>query len=403
MNEFIEAQVALQWPDLRSAYDVVIIGGGGHGLAIAYYLATRHGITDVAVLERSYIGSGNSGRNTTIIRSNYGIGESVRFYQRSLELYAGLEAETERWLMHTEKGLLWLVHSEMGLRTERARVAINQANGVATQLIDRQQVAEICPQIDLGGGGLYPVMGASYQPAAATARHDRVVWALAEGAMRRGAQVHQHTTVTGLQTDGDRVVGVQTDRGPVSAGTVVSAVGGRVSTIAAMAGVRLPVRTHPLQAFVTNHYAQRFSPIVASTELTFYASQTPRGEMLLGAEIEPQPSYSQASGFDFLEQTAGKALLLLPFLADLRILRQWAGICDMTPDSSPIMGFTGVQGFLVTTGWGTWGFKAIPAGGEQMAHLIATGTTPQLIAPFSLDRFTGDRLLADAGSSGTQH
>lgn len=403
MNEFIEAQVTLGWPDLRPAYDVVIIGGGGHGLAIAYYLATRHGITDVAVIERGYIGSGNSGRNTTIIRSNYGIGESVRFYQRSLELYAGLEAETGRWLMHTEKGLLWLVHSETGLRTERARAAINQANGVETSLVTPAEIARICPQLDLTGGGRYPVMGASYQPAAATARHDRVVWALAEGAMRRGAHVHQHTSVTGLQTDGDRVVGVHTDRGPIAAGTVVSAVGGRVSAIAAMAGVRLPVRTHPLQAFVTNHHAQGFDPIVASTELTFYVSQTPRGEMLLGAEIEPEPSYSQTSGFEFLEQTAGRALLLLPFLADLRILRQWAGICDMTPDSSPIMGFTGVDGFLLTTGWGTWGFKAIPAAGEQMAELIATGRTPPLISPFSLDRFADDRLLADAGSSGTQH
>ncbi|CAN5368191.1 FAD-dependent oxidoreductase [soil metagenome] len=403
MNEFIETQVALRWPELQRAYDVVVIGGGGHGLAIAYYLATRHGITDVAVLERGYIGSGNSGRNTTIIRSNYGIGESVRFYQRSLELYAGLEAETGRWLMHTEKGLLWLFHSESGLRTERARVAINQANGVATELVDPAQVVQICPQIDLRGGGHHPVLGASYQPAAATARHDRVVWALAEGAMRAGAQVHQHTAVTGLRTTGDRVVGVMTDKGPVAAGTVVSAVGGRVSIIAAMAGVRLPVRTHQLQAFVTNHYARGFAPIVASTELAFYASQTPRGEMLLGGEIEREPSYSQRSGFDFLEQTAGRALLFLPFMADLRILRQWAGICDMTPDSSPIMGCTGVDGFLVTTGWGTWGFKAIPAGGEQMAELIATGRTPQLIAPFGLERFAADRVLADAGSSGTQH
>ena len=403
MNEFIEAQVALAWADLEPSYDVVIVGGGGHGLAIAYYLATRHGITDVAVLERSYIGSGNSGRNTTIIRSNYGIGESVRFYQRSVELYAGLEAETGRWLMHVEKGLLWMVHSETGLRTERARAAINQACGVPTELLCPAQVASICPQLDLSGGGRYPVMGASYQPSAATARHDRVVWALAEGAMRRGVHIHQHTTVTGLQLRGDRVVGVQTDRGPVSAGVVVSAVGGRVSTLAAMAGLRLPVRTHPLQAFVTNHYAQDFSPIVASTELTFYASQTPRGEMLLGAEIDPQPSYSQRSSFEFVEQTAGRALLFLPFLRDLRILRQWAGICDMTPDSSPIMGFTDVDGFLLTTGWGTWGFKAIPAGGEQMAELIATDRIPELIAPFSLGRFANDRLLADAGSSGTQH
>lgn len=403
MNEFIEAKVKLIWPDrLRPTYDVVIIGGGGHGLATAYYLATRHGVTNVAVLEKGYIGSGNSGRNTTVIRANYGVPEAVRFYQHSLDLYQGLEAETGRWIMHREQGLLWIAHTEMGVRAERARAALNQAYGSETVFVGPDEIKEICPQIDLSGSGRHPVMGASYHPRGATARHDRVVWSLAEGAMRKGIEVHQRTAVIGLQIDGGRVVGVETDRGSISAGTVLMALGGHVTTIAAMAGLRLPIRTHPLQAFVTNHYQGTFDTIVASTELLFYASQTARGEMLIGAEVDRQPSYSYRSSYGFLSSCAGRALALLPFMGDLRVLRQWAGICDMSPDFSPVMGETGVPGLLVTTGWGTWGFKAIPAGGEAMAHLIATGTVPDLMAPFSLDRFARDRTLSDRGSSGTQ-
>lgn len=401
MNEFVERKVELTWHEPKASYDVVIVGGGGHGLATAYYLATRHGITNVAVLERKYIGGGNSGRNTTVIRSNYGIPEAVRFYQRSVELYQQLEQETDRWMMHKEKGLLWLAHSEAAVRAEVARAELNTAFGAKTEFVTPKQVKEIAPEIDLSGGGLWPVMGGSYHPEGATARHDRVVWALAEGANRRGVHIHQRTAVTGLLMDGERVTGVQTSAGPISARVVVSAVGGHVTTLAALAGLRLPIRTHPLQAFVTNHYALKFHPIVASTSLLFYVSQTARGEMLIGAEIDRQPSYSYRSGHHFLQSCSFRAITLLPFLRDLRILRQWTGVCDMSPDYSPIMGKTGVEGFYITTGWGTWGFKAIPVGGEQMAHLIATGQTPELIAPFSLDRFAKDRPLADRGSAGT--
>jgi len=219
--------------------------------------------------------------------------------------------------------------------------------------------------------------------------------------MQRGVHVHQRTAVTDLLMDGGRVTGVQTDHGPVAAGVVVLAVGGHVTTLASTAGLLLPIRTHPLQAFVTSPYAPGFDQIVASASLVFYASQTARGEMLLGAEIDRQPSYSYRSSHHFLQSCAHRAQTLLPFLRRLRILRQWTGVCDMSPDYSPIMGSTGVGGFYVTTGWGTWGFKAIPAGGEQMALLIATGRTPELIAPFSLDRFAKDRTLADRGSAGT--
>jgi sarcosine oxidase subunit beta len=399
---YVATLPSLRWDEPRDAYDVVIVGGGGHGLSTAYYLATRHSITNVAVLEADYIASGNTGRNTTIIRANYGLPEAIRFYQHSLEMYRDLEDEVGAAILHQTKGIFWIAHTEMALRTERARAAMNTAVGAKTVMVTPAEIKELVPQIDLTGAHRYPVLGASHHLEAATARHDRVAWAYAAGAARRGVHVIQHTPVTGLLRDGDRVVGVETPRGQIAAGIVLSAVGGRVSALAGQAGLRLPIRTHPLHAFVTNDYAQGFGPIVASTELMCYVSQTERGQMLIGAEFDAQPSYSRQSSFAALRGYAHKVTRILPFLRDLRILRTWAGICDISVDFAPIMGFTGVDGFLVTTGWGTWGFKAIPAGGEAMAELIATGRTPALIEPFALDRFRRDHAIADQGSAGTR-
>ncbi len=407
MNEFVETILSLTWPtELKRAYDVVIIGGGGHGLSTAYHLATEHGITNVAVLERGFIGGGNSGRNTAIIRSNYGVPESVKFYDRSLQLYQQMEEKTGGWIMHSTKGIMWLAHTESGMRAERARCLLNQQLGVETVLIDGAEAKRICPQIDLSGGGRYPVIGGSYHVPGATARHDRVNWTYAQGAMSAGVDVHQHTEVTGFQMDGDKVVGVHTNRGSISAGQVVLAVGGNVSQVAKHAKLRLPIRTHPLQAFVTNAFAQGpehgLNTIVSSSELLFYVSQTARGQLLMGAEYEPQTSYAQHNTFRSFQAVAAKTAYLLPFAKHLRVLRQWAGRCDISLDFSPIMGPTGVENLAITTGWGTWGFKAIPAGGEQLATYVATGKVPELIAPFALNRFERDNLLADQGSTGTK-
>ncbi len=403
MSDYTHTLSPIRWADEpKSSYDVVIIGGGGHGLSTAYHLAKRHGITNVAVLEADYIASGNTGRNTTIIRANYGIPEAIRFYQHSLERYQELESETGAAILHQTKGIVWLAHTEMAMRTERARAAMNQACGAQTFMRTPEELKELIPQLDLTGGGRYPVLGGSHHVEGATARHDRVAWAFASGASQRGVDLFQHTPVTAIHKDGDRVVAVQTPRGRIAAGVVLSAVGGRVTQVAAMAGIRLPVRTHPLHAFVTNDHAQGFPIILASTELACYVSQTERGQMLIGAEFDAQPSYSRQSSFAALRSYTYKITRLLPFLSQLRILRQWAGICDISVDFSPIMSATPVDGFYVTTGWGTWGFKAIPAGGEGMAGLIATGTPPPLIAPFTLERFERDHVLADAGSAGTR-
>jgi sarcosine oxidase subunit beta len=317
-------------------------------------------------------------------------------------MYQSLEWEVGAAILHQTKGIFWLAHTEMALRTERARALMNTAAGARTVMVTPAEIKELVPQVDLTGGGRYPVLGASHHLEAATARHDRVAWAYAAGAADKGVHILQHMPVIGLLRDGDRVVGVETADRRIAAGIVLSAVGGRVTQLAAQAGLRLPIRTHPLHAFVTNDYAPGFSPIVASTELNCYVSQTERGQMLIGAEFDAQPSYSRQSSFAALRGYAHKITRILPFLRDLRILRTWAGICDISVDFSPIMGETGVPGFLVTTGWGTWGFKAIPAGGEAMAELIATGNTPSLIAPFGLSRFRADHAMADQGSAGTR-
>jgi sarcosine oxidase subunit beta len=298
--------------------------------------------------------------------------------------------------------LFWLAHTENSLRLQRERAILNQAAGVDTIFIGPDEVKELCPQIDLEAGGKgHPVLGASYHPPGSVIRHDAVVWGYAAAAQRLGVDVHEGVEVSGIRVDGGKAVGIETSAGFVGAGTVVSAVAGYSSLVAALAGVRLPITSHPLQAFVTEPYEPILDRIVASADLLVYISQTSRGEILVGAEIERYTTYSMRSTFSFLAECASRAIDLLPFTAKLRILRQWTGICDMSPDYSPLMGLTEIERFLVTAGWGTWGFKAIPAGGKAMAELAATGKVPASIAPFRIDRFRDDRALPDRSSAGT--
>jgi len=385
----------------RERHDVVVVGGGAHGLATAYYLARDHGIRDVAVLERSYIGSGGSGRNTTTLRANYKTPETIAFYRRSLELYRGLSEELEYNTLMSTRGLLWLAHSRRELRLQRERSELNVLLGVDTEFIGPDRVAELCPVLDMSGGGHHPILGASFHPAGAVIRHDAVVWGYAAAARRLGVHIHERTPVVRVVVERGRCVGVETEAGRIDAGAVVLALGGYVSPLAGTAGLTLPITTHPLQAFVTEACAPMLDPIITSADLLVYVSQTSRGELLVGAEIERYPSQSTRSTQHFISSTAARCIDLIPAMSRMRVRRAWTGLCDMTPDYSPIMGATDVADLFLTSGWGTWGFKAVPAGGKSLAAHVATRQAPELIAPFALDRFESGRLVSERSSAGT--
>ena len=401
MTGLIRRRRFLRSHDVAPTYDVVIVGGGVNGLSLAYHLAARQRIRRVAVLERSYIGGGASGRNTQVLRANYNTPEAVPLYRESLAMYRRLSRELDFNILFTNQGELDLCHTEDSLQVEREKAALNRALGVRTEVLSPSQVLDVCPLVDLTGGGELPVVGASYHPPGSFARHDSVVWGYAQAAQRRGVHVHQGLEVTGIRVVDGRCVGVETPAGSISAGHVVTAAAGWSSEVAAMAGVRLPIVTHALQAFVTEPYRPVLRGLVSSMDLTIYVSQTARGELLAGAEIVPYSTYSTRSTFEFLAEAARRCVAILPFTAKARAMRQWAGLCDMSPDSSPILGPTPVDGFSVMAGMGTWGFKGAPIFGATMAELVATGRVPELIRPFGLARFREDRMVPDAASAGT--
>jgi sarcosine oxidase, subunit beta len=388
--------------ELRRSYDVVIVGGGAHGLAIAYELAKR-GVRKVAVLERSYIGAGGSGRNTTIIRANYRTPEGVAFYKESLRLYESLAQELDYNLLFSQQGHLTLAHAERAVNVAHERAEVNRLLGVDSRVIYPEDIRRLCPELDLSDEPPFPIMAALYHPPGGVIRHDAVVWAYARMADRLGVEIHEGVDVTGVDVDGGRVTGVRTNRGTISTSTVVSAVAGWTSEVARMAGVRVPITTHPLQAFVTEPLKPFLDVILVSASLHVYVSQTDRGEVLIGSEIEPYSSYSQASTLDFLEVTAAHTIDLLPMLARVKLMRAWGGLCDVTPDYSPIMGETEVDGFLLDGGWGTYGFKATPICGVTMADLITTGTVPALIEPFALARFWEGRFVSESAAAAVSH
>lgn len=388
-------------PELEPAYDVIIIGGGVNGLALAHYLAANHGMKRVAVLERNYIGSGGSGRNTQVVRANYNTPETVPLYKESLSMYGTLSQELDFNIMFSNQGELDLCHSIDALEVERDKSYLDRSFGVAMDILDTDQILEVCPQVDLTGGGELPVVGASYHPPGSFAHHDSVVWAFATAAQRNGVHVHENTEVTDVIVSDGRCTGVVTNRGTVSAGAVVSAVAGWSSVVAGMAGLKLPIITDVLQAFVTEPVKPVLTGLVSSMDLYVYISQTGRGELLVGAEVLPYNSYSTRSTYDFVSEASKRSIQILPVMARAKLMRAWAGLCDMTPDSSPLLGESEVERFFLMSGMGTWGFKGAPIFGRSMAQVIAEGTTPELIRPFAPDRFRNDRQVPDAYSAGT--
>jgi sarcosine oxidase subunit beta len=388
---------------MKSSYDVVIIGGGIHGLAIAYELASR-GVKDVAVLERSYLGSGASGRNTAIIRSNYRTAEGVSFYEESMRIYEGLSAELGFNVLFSQRGHLTFAHTELSIAGLRDRAETNQLLGVDSRMIDRAEIARLVPALDLSDRPRFPVLAALYHPPGGIIRHDAVVWGYASRAQQMGVDVHPFTEVTGVDVSDGAVTGVSTNSGHIRTGTVVNATAGWASTIAEMVGLRLPIVTHPLQALVTEPIKPFLDPVLVSATLHVYISQSDRGELVIGSEINPYASYSNRSTLAFAESSAAHVLQLLPSVAGVKVLRQWAGICDMTPDFSPIIGpVEDIKGFILDVGWGTYGFKAGPVAGRRVAETIVTGTVPPLIRPFALERFSTGDLIGEKAAAAVSH
>ncbi len=402
-----EPRMFTQHDQLKSSYDVVIIGAGGHGLAAAYYLARDHGITNVAVLEKGYIGGGNTGRNTTIIRSNYLTPEGVQFYDESVRLWQDLSQDFDLNLFYSTRGHFTLAHTDAAMRTMRWRAEVNKHFGVQSEAVDAQSVQEAVPMMDISCGGHAPVVGALYHAPGAVARHDAVAWGYGRGADRRGVEIHQKTEVLSIETtdsgSGPAVSGVMTNRGHISTKRVLCAVAGSTPRLLSMVGLTSPLYIHPLQAMVSEPVKPWLDPIIVSGSLHVYVSQTARGELVMGASLDPYELHATRSTLDFAESLSMHMLEMFPFLGDVKVVRQWAGMADMTPDFAPIMGKTSVKGFYLDSGWGTWGFKATPVCGKTMSHTVATDQPHALITGFGLDRFRRYALTGEKGAASVGH
>ena len=384
---------------LKDRYEVVIVGGGIHGLSTAYYLG-KLGVRDVAVLDKGYLGGGASARTTAIIRSNYLTPEGIPFFNESVKLYEGLAKELNFNLLFNQMGRLDLGHTDSAVYGLRLRAEFNQILGVNSRMVGPKEIKELVPVMDLREGKPFPVQAALYHPPCGVIRHDAVVWGYARGADRQGTELHPFTEVTAIERSNGKVTGVETNRGFVKANIVVSATAGWSSTIARMVGMELPISTHPLQAMVTEPLKPFLDKTISSANLHAYVYQTDRGEVVIGGGVDPYPSYSHRSSFEPMEELAAHTLEMFPCLKNVNVLRQWAGLCDMTPDYAPIIGpVDGIDGFVLSCGWGSWGFKAGPVAGKRIAELITTGDTPDLIKPFALSRFREGNLVNERAAA----
>jgi sarcosine oxidase subunit beta len=389
-------------PDPKDAYDIVIIGGGGHGLATAFYLASEHGLTNVAVLEKGYLGGGNVGRNTTIVRANYGLPGNSEFYSHSLKLWEGLEADLNYNVMHSQRGVINLFHSD-GQRdafARRGNAMINQGDDAI--LLDREGVRKMLPYLDFEQTR-FPIYGGLYHPRGGTARHDAVAWGYARGADQRGVDLIQNCEVTGIDIENGRVRGVQTTRGAIRASKVGIVVAGRSSQVAAMAGMRLPIESHILQAFVTEGLKPVIDHVVTYGMGHFYISQSDKGGLVFGGDLDFYASYAARGNLPMAEHVMEAGMTLMPMIGKAKLLRSWGGIMDMSPDGSPIIDRTDIEGLYLNCGWCYGGFKAVPGSGHCFAHLIATDRPHDAAARYRLDRFATGRGLMDEEGTGSQH
>ncbi len=390
-------------PDPKPSYEAIIVGGGGHGLATAYYLAKNHGMTNIAILEKGWLAGGNMARNTTIIRSNYLWDESAAIYEHSLKLWEQLPEELEYDFLFSQRGVLNLAHTLQDVRESRRRVNANVLNGVDAEWLDPQQVKEVCPIINIGDDIRYPVMGGTYQPRAGIAKHDHVAWAFARKCDEMGVDIIQNCEVTDLITIAGKVIGVETNRGRIATERVGLAVAGDSAGLAEKAGVRLPIQTHPLQALVSELFEPVHPTVVMSNHVHVYVSQAHKGELVMGAGVDAYNGFGQRGGFHVIEEQLSAAVELFPIFSRAHLLRTWGGNVDVTLDASPIVSTTEVEGLFVNCGWGTGGFKGTPGAGFSFAHTVANGTPHELNAPFALERFETGHLIDEHGAAAVAH
>jgi len=390
-------------PEPKPDYNVIIIGGGGHGLATAYYLAKEHGVRNVAVVEKGWIGGGNTGRNTTIVRSNYLCNESAALYEHSLKLWEGLTRELNFNMMLSQRGVLNLAHNLGDVREGKRRVYANQLNGIDAEWLSPDEVKKICPILNIGKNARYPVCGATYQARGGTARHDAVAWGYARAADALGVDIIQNCEVMGFIIEKNRVLGVETTRGRIMAPKIGIVAAGHNTLLADMAGVRLPIQSHPLQALVSEPIKPIHNCVVMSNAVHVYVSQSDRGELVMGAGVDSYNSYSQRGSFHVIEHQMGACLELFPIFSRLRVMRTWAGIVDVCPDASPIIGKLPVDGLYLNGGWGTGGFKATPGAGWVFAHTVARDEPHPLNAAFTLERFSTGALIDEHGAAAVAH